>query len=148
VHDVSLTLPAGTTIAIVGDNGAGESTLVKLLAGLYPPSSGRITIDGTNLAHLNPEQWRHHLSAAFQDHARFEFLIRDTVGIGDLEPATTPPPFTPPCTAPAPPTYPPHSQPASTPNSARTGPAGIDLSGGQWQKLALSRACSPPRSGS
>lgn len=140
VHDVSLHLPAGTTIAIVGDNGAGKSTLVKLLAGLYPPSTGRITIDGTDLTHLNPEQWRHHLSAAFQDHARFEFLIRDTVGIGDLATRDDPAAI--------------HAAlhragaddiPAALPAGIDTQlgpnwPAGIDLSGGQWQKLALGRA--------
>lgn len=140
VHDVSLTLPAGTTIAIVGDNGAGKSTLVKLLAGLYPPSSGSITIDGTDLAHLNPEQWRHHLSAAFQDHARFEFRIRDTVGIGDLTARDDPAAI--------------HAAlrragaddiPAALPAGIDTQlgpnwPGGIDLSGGQWQKLALGRA--------
>jgi ATP-binding cassette subfamily B protein len=140
LHDISLDLPAGATIAIVGDNGAGKSTLVKLLAGLYPPSSGHISIDGTDLSRLNPDEWRQHLSAAFQDHARFEFLLRDTVGIGNLtlledagaviaalERAGA------------------DDLPASLPAGIDTQlgpnwPDGIDLSGGQWQKLALGRA--------
>jgi len=82
--DIDLHLPAGATIAIVGDNGAGKTTLVKLLAGLYEPTSGRITVDGIDLADLDPTDWRLRTSAGFQDHARFEFSAGDSVGIGDL----------------------------------------------------------------
>ncbi|GAA5033183.1 ABC transporter ATP-binding protein [Actinopolymorpha pittospori] len=140
LHDVSLRLPAGATVAIVGDNGAGKSTLVKLLAGLYPPSSGRVTIDGTDLTHLNPDQWRRHISAAFQDHARFEFLLLETVGIGDL--ATRDDPV---AVRAALDRAGAADLPAGLPAGIDTQlgpnwPAGIDLSGGQWQKLALGRA--------
>ena len=55
LHDISLHLPAGTTIAVVGDNGAGKSTLVKLIAGLYPPTTGTISIDDTQLTSLAPQ---------------------------------------------------------------------------------------------
>jgi ATP-binding cassette subfamily B protein len=58
--------------------------LVKLLAGLYRPSSGRVTVEGVDLESLEPERWRERISAAFQDLARFEFPLRETVGIGDL----------------------------------------------------------------
>lgn len=56
LHDVTLTLPAGATVAVVGDNGAGKTTLVKLLAGLYQPTSGRVLVDGTDLATLDPDR--------------------------------------------------------------------------------------------
>lgn len=140
LHDINLHLPAGATVAIVGDNGAGKTTLIKLLAGLYLPLEGRITLDGVDLASLDPEQWRKRISAGFQDHARFEFLVREAVGIGDIP---------------------------SIDDDARiiaameragasdflgtlpagletqlgpSWPLGIDLSGGQWQKLAIGRA--------
>ena len=84
LDDVDLFLPAGAVVAIVGENGAGKTTLVKLLAKLYHPSSGRILIDGTDLAHIDPEQWRERLAGAFQDFFRFEFQAGQTIGLGDL----------------------------------------------------------------
>ncbi|UDY35164.1 ABC transporter ATP-binding protein [Dermatobacter hominis] len=84
LHDVSLRLAPGTTVAVVGDNGAGKTTLVKLLTGMYRPTSGRITVDGTDLADLDVRAWRRRLSAAFQDFLRLEATARTTVGIGDV----------------------------------------------------------------
>jgi ATP-binding cassette subfamily B protein len=140
LHDITLELPAGATVAIVGDNGAGKTTLVKLLAGLYRPTAGRITIDGTDVTGLDPEEWRQHLSAGFQDHARFEFLLRNTVGVGDLAALDDDEAIIA------------ALERAGAADLAATLPAGIDtqlgpnwpdgidLSGGQWQKLALARA--------
>ena len=82
---VNLHLPAGSVIALVGENGAGKSTLVKLLCGLYRPSSGRITVDGTDLASIAPADWRGRLAGAFQDFFRFEYPLRQAVGVGDLD---------------------------------------------------------------
>jgi ATP-binding cassette subfamily B protein len=82
--DVDLFLPAGTTVAVVGDNGAGKSTLVKLLCGLYTPESGRIEIDGVDLSDINIDAWRRRVSACFQDFARVELSLRESVGVGDL----------------------------------------------------------------
>ncbi len=140
LHDISLHLPAGATVAIVGDNGAGKTTLIKLLGGLYVPSAGQITLDGVDLANLDPERWRLRISAGFQDHARFEFLVRETVGIGDLseldddarifaalERAGASDML--------------ESLPAGLATQLGPNwPSGIDLSGGQWQKLAIGRA--------
>jgi ATP-binding cassette subfamily B protein len=92
LRDVSVTLPAGSTVAIVGDNGAGKTTLVSLLAGLCRPTAGRILVDETDLADIDPQDWRQRISAGFQDHARFEFSIQRAVGLGLLrdldDPAT------------------------------------------------------------
>ncbi|MCE7983677.1 MAG: ABC transporter ATP-binding protein [Caldilinea sp. CFX5] len=143
---INLHLPAGATVAIVGDNGAGKTTLVKLLAGLYQPTAGQLSLDGVDLATLDPDQWRQRVSAGFQDHARFEFLVRETVGIGDL------------------PALADGDDSKVTAALDRAGaadlldtlpqglatqlganwPQGIDLSGGQWQKLAIGRAMMRP----
>ncbi|MHA7134354.1 ATP-binding cassette domain-containing protein [Oerskovia turbata] len=82
---VSLDVPAGSTLAIVGDNGAGKSTLVKLLCGLYRPTSGRILVDGVDLATLDDTEWQARTATLFQDFARFELTIRENVGVGRLE---------------------------------------------------------------
>ena len=81
---VDLYLPAGAVVAIVGENGAGKSTLVKLLARMYAPTSGRITVDGIDLAEMATSAWRGRLAGAFQDFYRFELHAQHTVGVGDL----------------------------------------------------------------
>jgi ATP-binding cassette subfamily B protein len=126
-------------IAIVGENGAGKSTLVKLLAKMYEPTTGRILIDGTDLARISAVDWRARLAGAFQDFFRFEFRARQTVGIGDLPRLD--------------------DELAVGTAVSRAGaedvivrlpvgletqlgptwPGGVDVSFGQWQKLALAR---------
>lgn len=81
---VSLHIPAGSVLALVGENGAGKSTLVKLLCGLYRPTSGRILIDGADLARLNPVQWRSRAAALFQDFCRIELTLGESIGHGDI----------------------------------------------------------------
>jgi len=81
---VSLHLPAGSTVALVGENGAGKTTLVKLLCGMYAPSEGRVLVDGVDLRQFEPAEWRLRTSAGFQDFVRFMFLVRESVGIGDV----------------------------------------------------------------
>jgi ATP-binding cassette subfamily B protein len=84
VRDICLTLEPGSTVAVIGENGSGKSTLIKLLTGMYPPGSGRITVDGHDLASISPQQWRTATTGAFQDFARFLMLLRESVGAGDL----------------------------------------------------------------
>ncbi len=144
LHEVSLKLPAGSVVAIVGENGAGKSTLVKLLCGFYPPSSGTIAADGTDLARFAPGEWRSQLSGAFQDFARLEFPALSSVGLGDvsrLEDRTA------------------VGVAVSRAGAAdivdglpdgldtqlgATWPDGVDLSFGQWQKIALARGFMRP----
>jgi ABC-type multidrug transport system fused ATPase/permease subunit len=83
--DVSLRLPAGSVVALVGENGAGKTTLVKLLCRFYEPDGGQILVDGVDLRRFPVEEWRARISTAFQDFSRFEFLVRDTVGVGQLD---------------------------------------------------------------
>ncbi|MCY3907812.1 MAG: ABC transporter ATP-binding protein [Anaerolineaceae bacterium] len=140
LSDVSLHLPAGSTVAIVGENGAGKTTLVKLLCRFYEPSQGQIVVDGTGLDQHDLEDWRARVTAAFQDFARFQFVARETVGVGDLQAV--------------------EDLSAVERAISRAGAedvsiglpsgletqlgrewkGGVELSEGQWQKLALARA--------
>ena len=139
LDDINLTLPAGAVVAIVGENGAGKSTLVKLLAKMYEPTSGRITVDGADLARIPADQWRSRLAGAFQDFFRFEFPARRTVGVGDLprldlEPAVVAAV----ATAGA------DDVIVKLPSGldtqlGPTWPGGVEVSFGEWQKLALAR---------
>jgi ATP-binding cassette subfamily B protein len=79
-----LDIPAGQTLALVGENGAGKSTLVKLLCGLYQPTSGRILIDGVDLADLDPQQWRARVAPLFQDFTKIELTLGESIGHGDI----------------------------------------------------------------
>jgi len=144
LREVSFHVPAGAVIALVGENGAGKTSLVKLLARMYEPTEGRILVDGADLASIGVEAWRERLSAAFQDFARFELSARQSVGVGDLARLDDPG--------------------AMEAALGRAGAAdvlaalpagggtqlgarwenGVDLSTGQWQKLALGRALMRP----
>src|SRR4029077_2932222 len=84
LDNVSLRLPAGAVVAIVGENGGGKTHPAQLLAKMYEPTSGTIFIDDTPLSRITAEEWRSRSAGAFQDFFRFEFLARQTVGIGDL----------------------------------------------------------------
>ena len=85
LDNVSLDLPASATVALVGENGAGKTTLVKLLLRMYLPTAGRLLVDDVDLADLDPVDWRQRTSAAFQDHARFEVLLRESIGVSRPE---------------------------------------------------------------
>ncbi|MEV7196996.1 ABC transporter ATP-binding protein [Streptomyces sp. NPDC093510] len=144
LHDVELRLPARGVVALVGENGSGKSTLVKLLCRMYEPTRGRIAVDGTGLDTLDPDRWRERLGAAFEDFVRFEFTVRETVGVGDLPRLA--------------------DERAVLGALGRAGAAdlpgalpgglgtrlgsrwehGTDLSTGQWQKLAVARALMRP----
>ena len=85
LNDINLELPAGAVVALVGENGAGKSTFVKMLSGLYRPSAGRILVDGTDLARFAPQDWRARITAAFQDPVHIEMSLTDAIGLGWLE---------------------------------------------------------------
>lgn len=140
LEGVDLHLPPGSTVAIVGENGAGKTTLVKLLCRFYEPTEGTITLDGIALGRYPLAAWRDRIATGFQDFVRFEFVARESIGVGDLE----------------------HIESAAAVTAAlgrargedvltrlddgletqlgKSYTDGTELSGGQWQKLALGRA--------
>lgn len=140
LRGVDLFVPAGQSLALVGHNGAGKTTFIKLLTRLYEPTEGRILLDGKDLALWDEHALRERIGVIFQDFAQYQLTVRENVGFGSL------------------------------PNLAddqrldravhdggadevvRALPAGLEtplgrwfhegqeLSGGQWQKIGLARA--------
>lgn len=143
LSNISLSLPAGSVVALVGENGAGKTTLIKLLLGMYETESGTIELDDKDLREFDPIEWRSRVSTAFQDFVRFEFTMRESVGVGDLSFAEDDDRVR---TA---------LERAGALELVEVGAKGLDtqlgrswtdgieLSGGQWQKLALARALMP-----
>ncbi|MFI8346602.1 ABC transporter ATP-binding protein [Streptomyces sp. NPDC085596] len=79
---IDLAIPAGQTVAFVGETGAGKSTLVKLVARFYDPTSGRVTADGTDLRALDLTSYRHRLGVVPQEAYLFPGTIRDAIAYG------------------------------------------------------------------
>ena len=79
-----LEIEAGRSLAIVGENGAGKTTFVKLLGRLYDPDGGRILVDGVPLTELDPAAWRTRLAPVFQDFLQLEVSAYDNVAFGAL----------------------------------------------------------------
>jgi ATP-binding cassette subfamily B protein len=140
LRDLDLEFPAGMSTAIVGLNGAGKTTLVKLLCGLYQPTSGRITADGTALEEFDPRSWQRRLAVIYQDYVRYELDVAANIGLGApghmgdtraLERAIE-------WAGAAEVTAALPDGLAAVLSSRYSG--GVDLSGGQWQRIALARA--------
>jgi len=128
-----LTIPAGSSLAIVGQNGAGKTTIAKLLCRLYDPQSGAIEIDGVDLREFDLVSWRSRVAAVFQDFIRLELPLRDNVA-----PAGAPDDIVRAALESAGAT----KLAALDTILARGYDGGTDLSGGQWQRVALARALS------
>ncbi|MFJ7944188.1 ABC transporter ATP-binding protein [Streptomyces sp. NPDC096354] len=79
---IDLRIPAGQTVAFVGETGAGKSTLVKLVARFYDPTGGRVTADGTDLRHLDLTAYRHRLGVVPQEAYLFAGTVRDAIAYG------------------------------------------------------------------
>jgi ATP-binding cassette, subfamily B, bacterial len=139
LSDLTLELPAGQSLGLVGVNGAGKSTLITLLARMREPSTGTLTVDGVPLHRFSARAWQRMVAVVYQDFARLPLSAAENVGMfGDgrpdrerLERAAA--------RAGA------HEIVASLPRGWDTilSPqyaGGVDLSGGQWQRMALARA--------
>ncbi|MFF0761834.1 ABC transporter ATP-binding protein [Streptomyces sp. NPDC003328] len=82
ISGIDLTIPAGQTVAFVGETGAGKSTLVKLVARFYDPTRGRVLVDGTDVRSLELSSYRHRLGVVPQEAYLFEGTVRDAVAYG------------------------------------------------------------------
>ncbi|MCP4688133.1 MAG: ABC transporter ATP-binding protein [Desulfobacterales bacterium] len=140
LEDVSLTIRPGEHIALVGENGSGKTSLIKLLCRLYDPTEGSVRLDGIDLRRFDPAALRREISVIFQDYVQYHLSARENIGLGDAGA--------------------PLDEKRLTAAARRSGadefiralPAGYDtilgkrfkngeeLSIGQWQKVALARA--------
>jgi ATP-binding cassette subfamily B protein len=139
LDDVTLALKPGAVVAIVGENGAGKSTLVKLLCRMYQPDSGKILIDGVDLARIRADEWRLRIAGAFQDFFRFEFRASHSVGIGDVPRLDDKPAVVAAVERAGAGDVVERLKAGLETQLGTTWPEGVEVSFGQWQKLALAR---------
>lgn len=85
LHDVSFRAERGTTLALVGANGAGKSTIVKLMTGTYRPTRGTILVNGQDAARFRPSTLRAEMSTVFQDFGQYQFTVRENVALGRID---------------------------------------------------------------
>jgi ATP-binding cassette subfamily B protein len=140
LKNFNMKLRPGERIALIGENGQGKTTVVKLITRLYDPTEGQILLDGVDLREYSLEDLHRHIGVIFQDFVRFEMTARENIGIGridrmndrsQLELAA-------------------HKSLADTvvgklPSGydqmlGRRFEGGVELSGGEWQRIALARA--------
>ena len=140
LKDISFAIRAGESVAVVGENGAGKTTVIKLLARFYDPAEGAIFLEGRDLREYDPEDLRRQTGVIFQDFVRYHLSAKENIGFGEVDLL---------------------DDSDRIERSAYEGGAidlirglpegydtilgkefdgGIDLSGGEWQKVALSRA--------
>ncbi|MFT4886527.1 MAG: ATP-binding cassette subfamily B protein [Pseudohongiellaceae bacterium] len=140
LKNVSMHIKPGESLAIVGENGSGKTTLIKLLTRLYTPTEGSIYLEGLELGDWDIETLRQKIGVIFQDFARYQLIVGENIGIGDVDNI---------------------QDRDQVEGAAKQGMADIfvkdlpkgydtqlgtwfkdgkELSGGQWQKIALSRA--------
>lgn len=140
VRGLNFRLGAGETLALVGENGAGKTTIVKLLTRLYDPDEGRILVDGVDLRDFAIDDLRHHIGVIFQDFIRYSFTAAENIGVGRIEAeldrerirAAAEQSLAAPVIEKLPLGY---DQPLG-----KLFANGRDLSGGEWQKVAIARA--------
>jgi ATP-binding cassette subfamily B protein len=144
---VDLELRAGTSTAIVGVNGAGKSTLVSLISRLRDPTSGAITVDGTDVCDLDASRWQRTVAIMPQEPARYPLSAYDNIAFGAIEFADDRPGVEEAARLAG------FAEVVDTLSDgwdtvlSRELPGGVDLSGGQWQRLALARALFATRHG-
>ena len=140
LSNLNLELRPGERIALVGENGAGKTTFVKLLMGLYRPTSGLILVDGVDLADIAPAAWHRKFGTVFQSFLRYQTTVEENITFGWLEGAEDRDHLQSVLTRSGA-----HEVAAALPQGLETPLGkeyheGLELSVGQWQKLAIARA--------
>jgi ATP-binding cassette subfamily B protein len=148
IRNVDLVLKPGERVALVGENGAGKTTITKLMARLYDPTEGRITLDGVDLREYDLVSLRHAIGVIFQDFVRYDMRFDENIGVGeidsvraDLEKSNgTPAAITDAAENSLAASLLPRFKKGYQQMLGRRFDEGVDLSGGEWQKIALARA--------
>ncbi len=142
LQNLDLSISHGERIALIGENGQGKTTIVKLLTRLYDPTQGRILLDGVDLRDYDHESLCREMGVIFQDFMRYDMTVRENIAVGRIELTNG--------------QFDPRIEEAAHKSLAdevierlphryeqilgRRFEGGVDLSGGEWQKIALSRA--------
>ncbi|HWB98426.1 MAG TPA: ABC transporter ATP-binding protein, partial [Bryobacteraceae bacterium] len=140
LKDLNFRIAPGERVAVVGENGQGKTTFVKLLARLYDPSSGQILLDGVDLREYRLEDLHRQIGVIFQDFMRYDLPARENIGVGQIDQLAN------------------EDRLLAAARQSRASEiiqrfpdgleqmlgrrfeGGVDLSGGEWQKFALARA--------
>jgi ATP-binding cassette subfamily B protein len=148
LRDFNFTLLTGERVALIGENGQGKTTIVKLITRLYDPTEGQILLDGVDLREYSIESLHHEIGVIFQDFMRYEMTARENIAVGNLDGADG---------AKGLERIPQASLELAAQKSlaseviaklplgydqvlGRRFEGGVELSGGEWQKMALARA--------
>ena len=139
LKDFSLKIAPGEKIALVGVNGAGKTTFVKLLCRFYDPDEGKITIDGHDLKEIDLESWYNQFGAIFQDYARYHFIVKEAIAVGRIGVASSLEKVKEAAKASEADTFIEEWEKKYEQMLGKEFTAGTEPSIGQWQKLALAR---------
>lgn len=143
LEGINLAVKPGQVVALVGENGSGKTSLIKLMARLYDPSQGRITLDGQDIREFDPVAYRRLFSVIFQDYSRYATTARENIRFGDIRrPEEDPKIMECARRADADSFISTLDQGYDTPLT-RMFDDGRELSLGQWQRIALARAFFP-----
>ncbi len=139
LKNFSLKIAPGEKIALVGINGAGKTTFVKLLCRFYDPDEGRIIIGGHDLKKIDLENWYNQLGAIFQDYARYHFVVKEAIAVGRSGSASSLEKVKEAAKASEADTFIEEWEKKYESMLGKEFTEGIEPSIGQWQKLALAR---------
>jgi ATP-binding cassette subfamily B protein len=140
LRNFNFRLRPGERIALIGENGQGKTTVVKLITRLYDPTEGQIMLDGVDLREYDLDDLHHEMGVIFQDFMRYEMTARENIGVGRVERESSEQEIE-------------HAAEKSLAASVvaklpghydqmlgRRFEGGVELSGGEWQRVALARA--------
>jgi ATP-binding cassette subfamily B protein len=140
VRDLHFELHPNESVALVGENGAGKTTIVKLLTRLYDPDEGRVLLDGVDLREYALDELRANVGVIFQDFIRYSFLFKENIGVGQVDQIGDMDRVRSAAARSLADTVAGSLEDGFDQQLGRRFKGGIDLSGGEWQKVALARA--------
>ena len=139
LREISFTIPEYSRTALVGENGSGKTTILKLLARLYTPSEGRIMLNGRPLLDYPMDEYWQLVGLMFQNYVRYEFSVRDNVALSSLEEEKSDVRVNSALQASGAMDFIQQLPRGVSTQLGRMFTGGVELSGGQWQRLALTR---------
>lgn len=140
LSDIDLSIRPGQVVALVGANGSGKTSLIKLLCRLYDPTEGRITLDGVDIRDHALADYRQRFSVIFQDYARYAMPVRENIRFGDIRLPEDSPALERAALKSGADEFIRRLKAGYDTRLSRMFDDGAELSGGQWQKIALARA--------